>query len=305
MMREISITHAKMAQVFVHAPLFHSIEKGQQRKQKLDVTYGVGETTFRFCGPELLGATDLRVLQGLVAWATSRLQQRDGVRSVLKDGRLQRGGFRFVGDALGAKTIAVRFVLTSFVRLLGYVDPGQSTLTRIRESIRRMSAVTVHMEEAQSRGSYRLLSGYFEDPETREAVVGLNPIITAAVLGRNRFLRVGMDEVRALKGDPARLLHSRLHWINHGARRRVKLETLCGYLYPTQCESRSALANRRATAKKAVLELTGIRWSVMEMNDGSFLVGRPHLPGKRRSIDETSDGRTVKALRSDDEPVVV
>lgn len=301
MRRDILITHAKMAQVFVHAPLFRSLEKGQQKKQKLDVAYNVGDTSFRFWGPEPLGALDLRVLQGLVALATYNLPLYGGVKSMLRDGRLRKGRLRLDGEAITEKTIAVRFLLTSFARLLGYLRPGQATLTRIRESIERISAVTVVVQRLRSRGSYHLLSGYFEEAATREVVVGLNPIITRAVLRKNDFLRVDMSEVRALKSDAARLIHSRLHWINHGAQRGVRLETLCGYLYGDYMVSRSALANRKATVRKALRELQKIGWVVTEIRDETFLVGRPRLPGRLRSNNELPHGQTVNVLRSNAE----
>jgi len=137
--------------------------------------------------------------------------------------------------------------------------------------------------------------------EGREVVVGLNPIITRAVLRKNDFLRVDMSEVRALKSDAARLIHSRLHWINHGAQRVVRLETLCGYLYGDYMVSRSALANRKATVRKALRELQKIGWVVTEIRDETFLVERPRLPGRLRSNNELPHGQTVNVLRSNAE----
>lgn len=291
MTRAKTITHAKMAQSLVHAPLFRSFELGQQKKQKLDVSYAVGEVCFRFWGPEPLGATDLRVLQGVVALATHELPRQGGVESMLRDGRLRSVGLKFDGDVSKEKTIAVRFMITTFAQLIGYVRPGQATLARLRQSIDRLSAVTVLVQRPGIRASYHLLSGYFEDTRTGEVVVGLNPSGTAAVLGKTEFLRVDFEEIRGLKSDAARLIHSRLHWINQGAVRQISLETLCKYVYAETLATPSALSNRKETVRKAIQELRDIGWGVTEIKAGTISV---HRPKSTQRYGRTVKGPTVK-----------
>lgn len=294
-------THAKMAQPFLHSPLFRSLEKGQQKKLKLDVTYEVGVASFRFWGPEPLGVTDLRVLQGLVAMTTSQLPIEGGVSRLLRDGRMQRKGLKMAGDALLQDTVAARFRLTTFAQAIGYVRPGQSTLARLREAIVRLSAVTVLSRQPCFSGSYHILSGYFEDTNTGEVVVGLNPVLTAAVLGKNEFLRVDLSEVRRLKSDAARLIHSRLHWINQGAIRKVNMETLCGYIYANTPATPSGLANRKVAVRKAIAELRGLGWDATEYKTGSFTIRRPIIKRKARSKGEGDYGHSMNSPRSNDE----
>lgn len=272
--------YAKMAQPFVHAPLFRSLEKGQQSKLKLDITYTVTNTasatttTFRFWGPEPLGATDLRVMQGLVASATGQLRQ-EGATGLFRDGGARRKCLNLTGDALDHDVIATRFKLYSFSKSLGYTNPSSQTLNRLADCIKRLSAVTVIASKPGSEASYHLLSGYERDTVTDDVVVGLNPTLTAAVLGKNDFLFLDFDEVLKLKSDAARLIHSRLHWINQGLRRRVSMETLCEYVYADAPTSASAERQRRKTVRTALEELTRLAWGVYEPTPGNFTIQRP------------------------------
>ncbi|WP_315122660.1 replication protein C, IncQ-type [Comamonas antarctica] len=277
-----SLTHAKMAQPFVHAPLFCSLERGEQRRRKLDVTYVVNDSgsgakaTFRFWGPEPLGVTDLRVLQGLVAVATGQLVVDNGVPSMLRDGRVRRKDLRLEGDASASDAIAARFKLTPFAQALGYVRPGKATLMQLQASIERLSAVTVIVRKPGFEGSYRIVSAYERDSVTDEVVVGLSPGITAAVLGKSDYLRIDFGEVRKLKRDAARLIHSRLHWINHGARRAINIETLCDYVYGSVPASSYAVWKRKHTVREALKELVDLLgWGVYELTPGRFTVQRP------------------------------
>src|SRR5690606_13949802 len=109
------LKYAKMPSSIVHPPgLFASWPSGARQNQKLDVTYEVGEFTYRFWGPEPLDSTDLRVLQGLVAQATADIY--DAKRMAL-EGRLLKSELSIVVNApadldLAAKArraLAVRF----------------------------------------------------------------------------------------------------------------------------------------------------------------------------------------------------
>lgn len=280
--RGYALTHAKMAQPFVHAPLFRSLEKGQQKQLKLDITYTVKDakvgtmSTFRFWGPEPLGATDLRVLQGLVAVATGQSLVQGNTPERLGDDGSMRANLKLRGDALAHSVIAARFRLTAFAQTLGYVRPGRGTLSQLRDSIERLSAVTVVVRKPGFDGSYHILSGYERDTASDEVVVGLNPSLTAAVLGENEFLRVDFNEVRTLRSDAARLIHSRLHWINQGSRRPVSIETLCQYVYADESTaSASTVRQRRRTVRLALKELAELGWGIEYTRPESVFVQRP------------------------------
>jgi len=275
------LKYAKMAQPFVHAPLFRSIEKGQQGQCGLDIFYEVQDSdidrasAFRFKGPEALGVVDLRVLQGIVAFATTQLCKGD-VTQLLSDGRDYRKNLSIRGDASRSYVIAARFKLTNLAQALGYSRPGQATLAQIRDSISRLSAVTVDVCKSGAESSYQFLSGFQREIESNDVVVALNPHLTSAVLGKKDFLHLDFEEVCQLKSDATRLIHSRLHWINQGARRAITIETLCAYVYSGIPASDSAMRHRRGTVRKALHELEKLDWQVYEPQPGSFTIRRPN-----------------------------
>jgi hypothetical protein len=116
------------------------------------------------------------------------------------------------------------------------------------------------------------------DADNGRLLVALNPRITEAVLGRRSYARIDMAEVRALRTDPARLMHQRLcGWIDPGKYGRVAIDTLCGYVWPNE-GSAEAVKKRRQTARKALLELKLVGWALEEYNRGVWKIGRPTFP---------------------------
>lgn len=297
-----------MAHPFVHAPgLFQCLPKGEQQKRKLDLTYvihGKAQQTYKFWGPEPLGALDLLVLQGLVAVATARFY-RDGTQCLDGDGVFQKAGLELEGDATAQSTMTARFKLCTFLCHLGYRRPSGDTLIRFRSSIERLSAVTVLVASSRFRGAYRLLSGYQLDAVTGEVVVCLNPKLTAAVLGNKGYLRVDLAEVRRLQSDAARLIHSRLHWINAGLSGTVGLDTLVDYAYGGNGEGkRTTRLKREATIRKALDELRELAWTITEAKDQSskkvvFTISRPLVKAHRRPNGDRGIVQTVTPDRPD------
>ncbi|WP_288899565.1 replication protein C, IncQ-type [uncultured Delftia sp.] len=281
MMKEL--THARMAQPFVHAPLFRSFAKGEQQRLKLDVRYSVKDScvNFHFWGPEPLGAMDLRVLQGLVAVVTSQRPRDGGVKQLLRDGRAGRARLALKHDALEQRTIAARFRLSALAQTIGYARPSGRMRALLEQSIKRICAITVYATRPGYRAAYHI-AGFSQDTETDEFVVSLNPCITAAVLGKNEYLRVDLHEVRRLKSDATHLIHSRLHWINHGSSKLLTVDTLCGYAYGDAHASPGGVRQRRRTVKKSLEELKGIGWGCEETASGSgkYMITRPPAPSK-------------------------
>lgn len=116
---------------------------------------------------------------------------------------------------------------------------------------------------------------YAFDEEDGRLFVALNPQITEAILGRRRYTRIEMAEVRALQTDPARLIHQRLcGWIDPGKARRVEFDTLAGYVWPDQANA-EAMRKRRQRIHKALAELMVIGWNVSEYAKGKLEIRRP------------------------------
>ncbi|WP_313818821.1 replication protein C, IncQ-type [Cupriavidus sp.] len=270
-MRSAKPTHAKFAQPIVHAHgLFRSLAPGERRTQKLDVTYAVGDATIRFVGFEPLDSTDLRVLQAVVALATSGLSN---VRGLLRDGLSRKATLEPQGDAQEARTVAARFTLSTLAETAGFARGG-SNFKLIRASLLRLSNVTVHLSKPAFEGAFRLIGGYGLDKLTGELIVSINPVQTDALLGRQNYLRVNMDEVRKIQGSAAHLLHSRLHWLNQGDSRAVSLDTLCSYVYEGTGDG-STMRKRRKAVRRALEELVRIGWAVMKASPTTYRIHRP------------------------------
>ncbi|MGB6099683.1 MAG: replication protein C, IncQ-type [Comamonas sp.] len=269
-----------MSRVFVHAPgLFRSFKRGDRKRLKLDVTYEVGDATFRFLGPEPLDATDLRVLQGLVALATTGLRSAaGGVPEMLRIGHAQRRSLKLQEYVLSGKTVGVQYRLKPFAEALGYSSPSAATLKRIQSSIERLSAISIIVNRPDFVTGYHLMSGFCLDQKTGVVTTGFNPELTAAILGKNGYLSLSMDEVRKLESDAARMLHARLHWINKGRSGNVGIDTLIGYVYAVndgEPPSAALRCYREGVVRAALVELEKAGWYVRELPSGAFEISRP------------------------------
>jgi len=285
------LKYAKMPSSIVHpSNLFISLPKGVRAKEKLNVSYSAGDSTYRFLGPEPLDSTDLRVLQGLVAQATAdaylpRRPPGDRVGESTPDHQVKTLLERCFAEE-SENTVAVRFRISGFVESLGYVDGG-SIRKIVLASITRLSSVTVVVEQPDILRTTRLVTGYVKDPVTGKMIVGLNPLLSSALTSPNNFLAVSIEEARQLKSDIAHLLHWRLHFINQADAKKVSLNRLCEYVYPSSEATipETTLRRRRSTVRKALYQLERIGWGVMKRENDVYTIIRPaHLREDQRRM---------------------
>ena len=96
-----------------------------------------------------------------------------------------------------------------------------------------------------------------------------------------KYIRIDLQEVRALRSDATRLIHQRLcGWIDPGQGGRVGLDALCGYVWPDDAPTKRALRWRRAAVRRSLRELQGFErpWTVAEHDRGKFAIQRPGRP---------------------------
>jgi len=246
---------------------------------KLDLTYTYGNDSIRFWGPEPLGADDLRVLQGLVAMAATSGKNGRGIilsqEPKTEEGQQLRLLLELKWDALEKDTLVAKGSIGQLAREIGYADEGGSQFKTIRDSIERLWAVSVIVERDGRRQGFRILSDYASDEVECKIFVALNPRLAEAVMGERPHARIDMNEVRALRTDPARLMHQRLcGWIDPGKSGRAELDTLCGYIWPDPTSS-EAMKKRRQVARKAMAELAALGWRMREYTRGKWEIGRP------------------------------
>ena len=275
-----ALTHARHdpGHVLAHG-LFRSLASGDYRRLKLDVAYEIGNERLEFGAKEPLGADEMRVLQGLIALAGPKglILKSDtpssDARQLFLD--LFAPASEFAAATDQPESIVVRESFRRLAREIGMNESGPN-ITRIRQAIERLFAVTVFIQSGRRRVGCRLLSSYASDEGVGDLYVALNPRLTEAILGHGQHVRIDMEEVRGLRSDPARLMHQRLSgWINPGMRRRVSVETLCSYVWP-DAASDQAMRKRRQRVRSALTELRRVGWFVEEQ-EGVVMLGRPKL----------------------------
>lgn len=219
-------------------------------------TFEEGDVGVTLSCRALLGASDVRVLQGLVAIATDRY------RSVAADKLYGRAN-----DGSGETRVQVKCSLRRLALAAGLGSPGAGPTNRtIRESLERLCDVTVTW---RSEGDP--LGRVTTEPFIRNggSAVGHGSVnvtfhsrLEAAIMASRKgehYLKVRMDEARGL-GDCARLLHHRLAHMNEGERTPHGLDTLEAYLWG-ESPSRSADRNRVKQLVRAIKELKGAGWA--------------------------------------------
>lgn len=272
-----NLTHARHDLIHCLAPgLFRSLKPSERKSSKLDIVYDYGNgNRIEFSGPEPLGADDMRILQGLVAMAgPSGLEL--SIEPQTEVGQRLRVSLEPKWEAVQESAIVIKGSYRELAREVGYANP-EYTKT-IRQCVERLWKVSIIVQNGTKRRGFRLLSEYAGDERSGKLFVALNPMVAQAVMGGAQHVRICMDEVRALKTDPARLMHQRLCGrIGPGKTGRAELDTLCGYVWPDATDSKNTLKTRRQTAKKALAELVAIGWLIDEYTKNKWDIKRPIL----------------------------
>lgn len=268
------LDHIRHEPGHVLAPgLFRSLKKGDYKRLKLDIAYEFGKgERLEFGGKEPLGAPELRVLQGLIAMA--------GPEGLLlspepktESGQQLRLLLETKFDAVQANALVAKGSFRALAKAIGYADIENTK--SIQESIERLWGVSVIAQKGGKRMGFRLLASYDSDEAEGRLHVALNPRIAQAIMGEAQHCRISLHEVRALKTDPARLVHQRLcGWIDMGKSGKTTIETLCAYVWFDEANP-NAMKQRRLSIRKAMDELRALGWIFTEYVRGKFEIFRP------------------------------
>lgn len=268
------LTHARYDRAHCLAPgLFRSLKRGDRKRLRLHVVYEYGDDRrIEFKGPEPLGVDDLRVLQGLVAMAgPSGLILSPEPKT--EEGKQLRLVLDPKWEAVKQDALVVKGSYRTLAREIGYTNTRN--YKPIRDCIERLWTVSIFAQSRNIRHGFHLLSAYTSEETDGKLYVALNPFIASAVLGDTPHARINMDEVRALKSDPARLIYQRLcGWIDLGKSGRAEMDTLCEYVWVEQCKP-STMRTRRAMVRKAMKELIETGWTVTEYVANKYEIKRP------------------------------
>jgi hypothetical protein len=255
--------------------LFRSLKKGDRKKMKLDITYWQGDKFVRFVGFEPLGVDDLKFLQAMIhiAGPEGCLLEHEPETPV---GKQLREMLELRQEAVMKTAVTIETSCYKILQLVGMKPDSQSNVESVKESLIRMSNVTVIAGiQKEARESYHLISHMKLNDRTGRFAIALNPMIGKAILG-GQHVFIDMNEVRALKSDPARLIHQRLcAWIDLGKSGKVDIETLCAYAWADPSSDDDTVRWRRSTARKALQEIKALGWGVSEYERGRFEISRP------------------------------
>lgn len=273
-MKKLDLDHIRHEPGHVLAPgLFRSLKKGDYKRLKLDVFYEFGKgERLEFKGAEPLGAPELRVLQGLIAMAgPSGLLLSSDPKT--ESGQQIRLLLETKFDAIHADALVAKGSFRGLARTIGYADVENTK--GMQESIERLWGVSVIAQKNGRRMGFRLLASYDSEEGEGRLHVALNPRIAQAIMGGEQHCRISLKEVRALRTDPARLIHQRLcGWIDAGKSGKVTIETLAGYVWVGEA-SPSAVRQRRVSIRKSLSELKELDWTITEYVRGKFEIFRP------------------------------
>ena len=298
--------------------LFRSVPTGTHRRtlelvyavESLDGEFDAGwRREVEFISPYLLGPTDLRTLQGLMAmgaqqavywedrsWVISRPEDELGRQLALK--------FEAKDDARDKRVLQISGSLADLARAVGMDERSGQAISTLKRSLKRLTAVTVWLRQREwfpavengqavtktrkREGSCHLASAWWAEGDVgssgalRAAVnPALSEVAMAAVMpGKKgvKYIRMDMREVRALNTGAGRLIHQRLcAWINPGAGGKVRLSTLCAYVYAEDAPTPNAAKGRRKAVRRALRELQSFKppWGVEEYAPGRFAIARP------------------------------
>ena len=270
-------THARHDAAHCLAPnLFVTLKRGDRKKLKLDVSYEFNANeSLRFIGFEPLDASDMKLLQALVALAgPSEIildldePKSDSAKNLVKLMDPKQ-------SALLEDSRIVNVTMTKLLNECGLTDGGSNREKAI-ESLLRLSNVTVVATIKKKQWSCHLLS-YGLDQGSNKIVVALNPRITDAVLGKRQHTTINMEEVRAIKTDTAAILHQRLcAVIDEGKSKALKEETLISYIWSNTEHSEShTVRQNRFKLKKAIKDIENTnKWKFEELGAGTYKVNR-------------------------------
>ncbi len=275
-MKKHDLSYAKHDPAHCLAPgLFRSLKRGERKKFKLDVTYHFGENeSMRFVGFEPLGADDMRLLQGIVA-----LGGPNGIllthEPTTEIGQKLRIFLDPQFEAIKQDGLIVCRGLSKLLTEVGLTDSGDN-IKALKASLLRMSNTTILVTNGrQQQAAFHLMS-YAVNEADGKLWVALNPRIAGAILGRRPYTHIVMAEVRSLQTDPARLMHQRLcGWINPGNSGCILLDSLCRYIWHDEATNPNTVKTRHRVARKALLELVAVGWTVTEYAKDKWTIKRP------------------------------
>ncbi len=251
--------------------LFRTGKRGELNGKGMRVTYQLNENTSVLFMGVALGVPELRLLQAITALAA--LKETKIIELNTDDANDRQ--LVLLGDLTGirpsTKSAMVCTTYNALMREAGYSSESKDVRDDMKRYLQNLAAVTCVLqgEHTEKAADTRLLL-YKVDDTTGEIEISLNTRLTSAIIGNSRFTIVDMDEARALKTDPARLLHNRLSAVVDVGKSRVfSLDTLMSYVWPEPATG-STMRMRRKAIREALNNISATpNWAIDPVDEKS------------------------------------
>ena len=245
--------------------LFRSMKRGTVG-DRVHIVYDYGDSKVEVKAYEQLSVFDLTLLHAVISLAGPGQVTLSSSPSGEK-GKELRKLLELKMDAEQEQCVVVEASMRRLAHEMGQKYCG-AFAQRVERTIERfmLTGFFIESKKQRKRFGFNVLSYVKSDRKEESLVIGLNPFLASAVLGGS-FALVSMDEVRKIRNDAARLLHTRLSgFIDPGGTRTIRYDTLCRYVWPDK--PTPATARQQARRIKGVVdELTKADWMVEHKED--------------------------------------
>jgi hypothetical protein len=190
-----------------------------------------------------------------------------------------------------ADTLYIMTTPTALLREMG-INRGKDTLKALHESLERLSGVTLHtatVDGLESEAIHLMAHKSYARKGRDWMCLAINPILADAITG-GQYIRLDMDELRAIKKDTTTLLYMKLcaaiDWPT-GKKTKTKdgqsnskcfrIGTLTDYVWANKSENNSTVRVRNFRLREALNEIACLPyWTVTEYVKNTFQITRYH-----------------------------
>lgn len=271
------------------APVFKPLSKSEPRG-KLDVERTHGDLKLRWRGPDELGIQDETVLLAVLLLARAErtsLTRHDESPAATDLWRgLQARGFYDEGEV-----VMTTASFSALAKACGRGDGG-SSIGQIRESLRRLSEVTLWVTAGPAQASSRLLSWIVGDD--KKVLIAVNRRLAEGLTGTHS-VQIDLAERQQLRSTTAQALHSRISsQIRQGEKSNVILDTVIARIWGTSATG-ATLRKRQQRVHEAFNEVGSLPgWTVERIPNGRYSVKRHKTKsgGSATATEDSSSNRS-------------
>jgi hypothetical protein len=174
-------------------------------------------------------------------------------------------GLSITGSPIHWSIVSRSMSFSEIAEVIGITDGGEN-LNRIYKSLHRMATVTCffsEFEDSQKKIKNEIRFNLLASYEIKKGAlrVGLNPLLSAAILGHAYVKKciIDMESQRQLKGDISKRLHVWLSaWASYDKSQRIGIDTLIPHIWGKEITDKALLKNIRRYVREALAMIDGL-----------------------------------------------